>query len=774
MRAIAHTKKLFEDSFGVGNVPPQIAFLAFDFDKSVVNDKTLATDVSESFVDLSQAFNPLLVYQSKNRLASSVFPQNASYLPDHVDCGAAQVRSNGFLFAAMVKKCIDSALQTVMARVLSLSNTQGGYSLTDDEYVSVYIVSSLVGGTGSAMMLDVAHTVRKSYGKARIHGYGISHSIFGMMDPMGIVTPRIISNAYASILELDYVQSATLESPVVIEIAGKEVTITSPLFDEFYVVDNKTQAGAVVCDIKDLCVATGCSMYYGACDLGSSNAIDWTKRGLMWHDKQSWVHCFGVCQIVYKGQDLEHRYRKLASLRLLSMMQGSCRVSVADAHTWLELANLREDGDAYDKLIESICPSDNIARVKELTLDSHDSAEELNVYIEKYITSKTVLWNKQHVSGISEKATAALRAEAGRLASQEGGLRNAISFLAIILDLFRQYKGEMLAEADTYRKKAELSHAKLINLRRDYDLCRKKWFTKFTGARKSLVATISSAAHQHVKDILQAQRREDADTVFTDLINEVSSLSSTLAALSAIVSSLEEDAKNSLRKEEQIKRSASLFEIDLSAQEQKLLKVEDVDVSYCDFISKISSVIGSDRGMIIKALEEYTVTLPQVARYRDRSVCDIIDGMDDKEYLELKKQMFRKSSPLLPLSDRGLLNGALASNSPITNMMKDFYIHYHCPNPEYKNRLECDTSLGTGNNTKVKFIPTDDADSRQRINIHRVDSAIMPYCIESLDEFVKESYLSAINNTKSYNPHVSTQFYNALSTANFKLEPSLD
>ena len=772
VRAIAQTKRMFEDSFGVGCVPPQIAFLAFDFDKSVLNDKTLATDVSESFVSLPQAVNPFRIYHSTDKRISSVFPQNASFLPEYIDCGAAQVRSNGFFFARIVKKSIDAALHAAMAQVLSFSNSQAGYNVTDDEYVNVYIASSLVGGTGSAMMIDVAATIRESYGKARLHGYGISHSVYQVMDPMGILTPRIKSNVYATILELDYMQSATLENPAIVNFYGRKFKVTSPLFDEFYVVDNRTQSGALLSDVKDLCLAIGYSMYYGACDMGGYNAIDWTRRALQWNDKQSWVHCFGVCQIVYKGEELVRRYRLLASLKLLSKIQGSASTTVADAWMWLERASLREDGDDYNKLIESICPSDDISRVKTITLDPNDSVDELKIYLDKYLASRTVLWEKNRVEDILNKAISDLHIEVDRLSSGDGGLRNVIAFLQILSDCFHKYKGEMNSECEDFRNKAKSTHAHLLSLSAEFESCRKRWITKLTGERKSVVESIASVAHQYVKHILQAKRREDAALIFTHLINEVDRLASLVNGVLSMVGGIENGAQNFLRKEVHEQSSASLFEVDLSADDMRLLHVDDGDVSYCDFISNISSWINIDKEMIINALVKYTETLPQVKRYRECNVCDIIDRMSDTEYLELKKQIFRKSSPLLPLSDRGLLNGTISSNSPIANMMKDFFIHYYCTNPEYKNRLEGDSLLGTGNNTKVKFVPTNDPSARQRINIHRVDSAIMPYCIEFLDYSVKDEYLSALKDKAAYHPHVSSQLYDAISNAGFKLEPA--
>ena len=52
IKAIANAKKMYEDIFGEGNIPPQIGFVAIDFDKAIVNDAKLPTRIDEDFITL--------------------------------------------------------------------------------------------------------------------------------------------------------------------------------------------------------------------------------------------------------------------------------------------------------------------------------------------------------------------------------------------------------------------------------------------------------------------------------------------------------------------------------------------------------------------------------------------------------------------------------------------------------------------------------------------------------------------------------------------------
>ena len=65
MKAVAETKKMFEDSFGVGNIPPHVTFVALDFDRSVIDDRSLATDISADFVQLPLSVNPFMICHSQ-------------------------------------------------------------------------------------------------------------------------------------------------------------------------------------------------------------------------------------------------------------------------------------------------------------------------------------------------------------------------------------------------------------------------------------------------------------------------------------------------------------------------------------------------------------------------------------------------------------------------------------------------------------------------------------------------------------------------------------
>jgi hypothetical protein len=109
-------------------------------------------------------------------------------------------------------------------------------------------------------------------------------------------------------------------------------------------------------------------------------------------------------------------------------------------------------------------------------------------------------------------------------------------------------------------------------------------------------------------------------------------------------------------------------------------------------------------------------------------------------------------------------------------MMKVFYICAYKERSDIKTRLEADDKLLAGENVRIVFVPTDSPSMKHKVFIHRIDSAVMPYCIESLDYGVCMAYDSAIKKAEdksspSYNPHSDADIYNSILSVGLKFSP---
>ena len=101
--AISQTKKMYEEEFGVGNIPKQIAFIAIDFDKTAPNNPKLATDISVDFVQPPTGINPLGFYETGSEQGDYkwMFKNNTGFIAPRIEDGASQVRTTGRLYTEL-------------------------------------------------------------------------------------------------------------------------------------------------------------------------------------------------------------------------------------------------------------------------------------------------------------------------------------------------------------------------------------------------------------------------------------------------------------------------------------------------------------------------------------------------------------------------------------------------------------------------------------------------------------------------------------------------
>ncbi|MBQ3259605.1 MAG: hypothetical protein IJA66_00775, partial [Alistipes sp.] len=102
IKAISRTKKMFEDAFGKGNIPQQIAFAAIDFDLAV--DPNLPTDMGADFLTINTTSSPRQLFEVRHKMGEYqwMFPGNTRYLGELISNGAGQVRTYGRFLTEMI------------------------------------------------------------------------------------------------------------------------------------------------------------------------------------------------------------------------------------------------------------------------------------------------------------------------------------------------------------------------------------------------------------------------------------------------------------------------------------------------------------------------------------------------------------------------------------------------------------------------------------------------------------------------------------------------
>ncbi|MCL6430588.1 MAG: hypothetical protein K6V36_06955 [Anaerolineae bacterium] len=162
-----------------------------------------------------------------------------------IHSGAKQIRAVGRLSLYRRYREFWSQLWPKIDQISSIQARQDtekkGYPVAPSgETRRVYIVSSLCGGTGAGIFLDVAARVR-TYLKetAIITGIFALPSVFLAELQSDIQRGRIQANAYAALKELNYFQNNPLE----VQLPGEEREPAVPLFTRLYLVERQNKAG---------------------------------------------------------------------------------------------------------------------------------------------------------------------------------------------------------------------------------------------------------------------------------------------------------------------------------------------------------------------------------------------------------------------------------------------------------------------------------------------------------------------------------------------------
>ena len=180
-------------------------------------------------------------------------------LTGDIDQGAGAVRARGRLayfwnYAAIARKLEDEMLQVTKDSSKEKAIHNG---LQVGEGITVYVVGSLLGGTGSGMFLDLAYTVRNKFRSQR------------MLEMVGMFTipPKSEAvavdnrpNAYAALLELNHFTDPSTLFSAQYQADIPPIEDADPPFRYTYLVDTSSPS-AQLDSVKDLVEMIGHSIF---------------------------------------------------------------------------------------------------------------------------------------------------------------------------------------------------------------------------------------------------------------------------------------------------------------------------------------------------------------------------------------------------------------------------------------------------------------------------------------------------------------------------------
>jgi hypothetical protein len=713
---------------------------------------------------------------------------NTRFIGDRIVDGASQVRTYGRFLTEMIRDNIDRRIADCITQVTSIEHGYE-YNVAENQPIDVHIVMSLAGGTGCGAFLNVAQLIRSKYqNQVKIIGYGILHSVFRTMDPSTNKSPRVVANAYSAILDLDYLMGASDDNPIKVTLNGNSKELKEPLYDVFFVIDNETENGRRVDNVKKLCEVVGTSLYVAGGEMGDKfnkviNNINWKDGNANISPKIGWVHSLGACQVVYKGHLLAEIYGLKAAIEIIRKLQQKDVDIQQDAVTWTEKIGVREDGDQYNMLIDSIYSPKKLNAVKPPIPDIKDSMAETKAAINKYVNTLVEFPNEKDLATKCDEIIVDLRKTVTASLNAENGVGNALEFLSSLDKILNRFKGEMEAEGSVFDKKWQdaLSVLEGKNFK-EYEDYAKKLFSTKGGKEEHLNELIAHPAQKILKDKLEAERRKAAHVVFTNTIVEVVALKKHVEEIDKKLTGLHNDYQMELTAKQHSSESSLVFEYDLSTTERLALELDSRDVIISDYIASLGkSIYKVDlKKELDETIRSFVSKLKQAEEYRNKLIVDVIDSLDEEEYKRLKKEITEKSSRLLRLNDRGQINktrgNALATSTMMQNYLISTYAKRDDNGEPIKSRLESDDSFMCG----IKDSVYSEVNSmKQRLILSRLDGSIIPYCIGPFDELTIEREYNVLiqdaltDGATSFNPHFDKHLFMEMKLKDFKLKPEM-
>ncbi len=782
--AISHAKKHFEDAYGKGNIPPEIAFAAIDFDLQAQNSTDLATSMKDDFISLYSIGNPQQLYDNKAKQGKYKWmsPANAGFISEAIIDGASQVRTTGRFYCEMIQEPIIQRLRECVNQVKSIASSTDGVAYTGN--VDVHIAMSLAGGTGCGSFLNVAQRLRNEYGpEINIIGYGILHSVFRAMDVSGNKTPRVVANAYSAIMDLDYLMSARPDQPRKISFNGKEQTLTKSIYDEFYVIDNETEKGKKVGHIKNLSEVVGTSLFASATDLGmlirtGSSNTGWKNGQFNISPKWGWVQALGACTVVYKGELLAEVCSLIAADNLIQNLLNTTINGSSAAVEWAIHANIKED-ETDDQMIDSIYDI-NPAQLGAPLVDISDTISSIRQTVGRYTNSLPGYPDDERIGQRRLEVLNSLSKKVSDIIQSENGVGNAIAFLDSLRKKVTLYRSMM----DEERKESEARMpGKKETLESAYDEF-EKYCNKFLAKKnhkEELLDDVKAVATDILKENIEIERRKDASSIFTALLAEINTHVTNVNDLKGKLVTLQKEYKEICDDKQNQNNSALIFEYDLSAAERSVMTFTPGEGFINGYFTALDKPLYTLdlKQELGESIISYCESLQEAKAYKEKLLVDVIDDLDDKQYAQLKKEIEDKSSRLLCLDDKGETIPTLNDISPIQAMVKNYFVSVYKRNGE-NCRLENDDTfvpeVGRENKT---YNHTNFESMKQKMIFFRTDMAIIPYCIKSFNEnLIEKEYGILLKDSMnvgstSFNPHCDMEIFKQMRETDFKLKPEM-
>lgn len=737
MNSLLHTKKLFIDTYG--EVPPMIGFLGIDTDGGAYKKSLLSNQGTPVTLDPNEQL-PILVNTPRpiyevNKDSFTWIAQENLYALTSMNLGAGQVRTNGRFAFTVNYEAVVRKVDTILAQITN------AHIINNDKYellsaaTEINMVFSVCGGTGCGTFINMAYVLRQEAPDCKLTGYAVLPDVFKHMSNAGMA--KVAPNAYGAIKDLDYLMHMGLGSkPVKLEYIGSSYEIKDRPFNSVIFIDNKNDNLDTYTHVDELAEMISLALVTSAGELSSASAsvsdnIEKNIReGAMdIEDKKAWAAGMGVCELLFRGQDLSDIYAIKAAKNLIDRFFNSCQDANLIANNWIDNpdVNIRENNN-YDHVIDYICDKE-----PKYGLSVNDNANpkpevEANLNLNR-IKDEEI--NKK-ITDLCARIRTKLRELMIEHINQECGVStcaNVLNALKAQIDIFLK---EMTDEKKSFVEKAPFFQSALDTACADLSDYDGKFFKRKSNL-ETLAEDVSEATKKLAMCRLEIVRRTAAITVFNNILGIIDDAQRKIDIISESLKSISRKLETSLaRIQNQVGNATATFQIDLAQNSVNGIVLNADEIQIPDFVKtlryegKVYGLNQLSNDEIEELILKYTRKLHSAKAWRDTGIDEILDKMSQDEFDRIVNLAIQKSLPLFTYDYRGYM--------PKQRPQDSFFIGVA---EKTSNRLFKDDYF------KSKLRGTMDVDFasigvKDRIIIYRQVGVVPAYAIKSLPDYEKE------------------------------------
>lgn len=297
VQVISKVKEFFNEK---DEILPMIKYLSIDTNNHELQNSNLNNE-EQVFL---RTCKPIILFRYQ--------PQRFPWMPDEnkedinsiCDCGSGQIRSNGRFAFEVNRRIICERLQRYYHELVDIRLEMA--DIINSPNIDIHVVSSIAGGTGSGIIIELAKMIKEIIPNSNVMGYFFSDSFF---QSIGIGW-NIKANAYATLFELN-----------------SEMSSFNKPFDICSYIDNKTDnrntidlESAINSTVSTMCTIPSygnvhCSFFD---DVKAAMASGFYNQG----QRMAWITSIGSSAISYNKDKINYFiHHSLASRLAKSLLR---------------------------------------------------------------------------------------------------------------------------------------------------------------------------------------------------------------------------------------------------------------------------------------------------------------------------------------------------------------------------------------------------------------------------------------------------------------------